>query len=148
MASQQAGALPQQPAVTGEQFPVGGLQLQHHPVQPLTPEHGLATDQGQIQGAEAHTAERSQKIRLAGQGLLVPPPLTTAPLAQMQADVLQPVLSNPSMDPAVGSAQPDQVRVGGSPMGTQTAQQFHGLKEVGFTRPVGPDKNDPIGLHL
>ena len=33
-------------------------------------------------------------------------------------------------------------------MRAETAQQFYSLKEVGFTRSVGTNKNDPIGLHL
>ena len=61
-AAQQLAALAQQTAIAAQQVAIDGLQLQHHPVQPLAATGRFASHQLQVEGTEAHTAQGAQQV--------------------------------------------------------------------------------------
>ena len=145
-AAQQLGALPQQPAVAAQQLGVHRLQLQHHPIQPLAAQGRLATHQLQIEGAEAHTTQRTDQLVLPLEHLAVAPSLAAALAAQLQ---LQPVArSGVGRNQGLALAVTDQVAVGAAAVRAQAAQQLHRLQQVGFALAVAADHQQPRRLQL
>jgi hypothetical protein len=135
--AQQLAALAQKAPVAAQQGCVERFQLQHHPVEPLAPQRGLAPHQLQIQGTESHTAQRSDQIQLPLQDLAVAQDLATPLATQLQFQVV--VFFGEGADATGGLALLDQVAVAGAAVRAQAREQLHAFQQVGFALPVGAD---------
>ena len=136
-ASPELTALPQQTVVAANEVAVDRFQLQHDPVEPLTPQRWLTTHQMQIQRTEAHTAKGPDQIHLTLQHLAVASCLSSSPSPQFKLHHILICAGGP--EHSAGGVPVDQIRILAGSMRAKAAQQLHRFEQVGFADPVAAD---------
>ena len=135
--AQQLAALPQQPSKAAQQGSVDGLELQHHPVQPLAPQGGLPPHQVEVEGAEAHTAQGADQVDLPLQPFAVAERLATAAAPQLQLQAVG--LVGEGAEAAPGVAVADQIPVDAAAVRAQAGEQFHPFQQVRLALAIAAD---------
>jgi hypothetical protein len=143
-APQQLRALAEQAAVAAEQLGIHRLELQHHAIQPLTPQRRFAAHQVKIQSAETHAAQWTDQLVLPLQHLPVTPCLAPSLAAQLQLQAITTLTGGG--DQRLPLTLEDQIAIAAAAMGAKAPQQLHRLEEVGFALPVAADHQQPRRL--
>ena len=135
--AQQLAALALQAPEATQQGSVGGLQLQHHAVEPLAPLGWLPPHEIEIEGAEAHTAQRANQVELPLQRFAVAQGRPTTAAAQLQFPAVPLVIPGPQ--PAGVAAVSDQVAVVAAAVRTQAGEQLHRFEQIRLPLAVAAD---------
>jgi hypothetical protein len=78
------GPLSQQAPVATDEIGINRLQLKHNTIEPLAAQGGLASHEMQVEGAEAHAAQRTNQVQLSLQWFPVALGLAAAAATQFQ----------------------------------------------------------------
>ena len=103
-------------------------------------------DRGQVKGAEADAAQRTDQVQLAGENLAVAAGLasTAAPQTQLQIVPVRRLAPQPSG----GLPVADQIPVGAAAVGAQAGQQFNTFEKIRFAFSIASDHQQPFRLEI
>ena len=100
----------------------------------------------QIEGAEAHAAQRSDQVQLTVQVFAVASCLTTSFASQLELQLV--VIDGAGLELCFAGIPMDQILILACPMRPQAAEQFDRLQQIGFPHTIATNHQEARCLNL